>query len=170
MATHIQNATIPSAYSDPDMSYKVSYVATRNKKQVTYVFTIQTYLEAYGVFGNGYILDCTISVGGVSGTANLKTKDDIWNNGSGSTEKLFATDTITITCDSEKAENQTVSFVVARTDSAGGNSGKVSTTEYYVTSPKLPRNVNVKQNGKWVECDTFVKQNGKWVECEFNVL
>lgn len=137
MATHIQNAKITSPYSQPYISYVVSYIASRNQNKVTYIFTIDTYVEKYSPFGTGFILDCTISVGGVSGTANLKTKNDIWNNNSGSTDKKFATDTITITCDSDKVENQAVTFEVARTDSVGGNSGKVSTSDYYVTSPEL---------------------------------
>jgi hypothetical protein len=170
MPTHINNQTITSNASDPPISYLVSYVATRDKKQVTYEFTIETSIIPYGAFGNGYGLKCEITVGGVKGSVTLKGTDEKWNNTSNASSKVFSTKTLSITCESDQSnEEQTAKFVVTRPDGLG-EAGKIDTSDYYVISPDLPRNVSVKQNGKWVECDPFVKQNGNWVECEFNVL
>lgn len=170
MATHINNQTLTSNASTPPISYLITYTKTRNKKQVTYNFTIKTSIIPYGAFGNGYGLECSITVGGVKGTATLKGTEEIWNNTENASSKVFSTKTISVTCESANGEeNQTVKFVVTRPDGLG-NAGKIDTSDYYVISPEFPHNVFVKQSGNWVECDTFVKQNGQWVECEFNVL
>ncbi len=138
MATHINGVTITSPYSSPKISYDVGYKATRlSNKQVEYVFTVKSYIEAYGWFGTGYILKSKISVAGVSEEVTLKSKSTIWNNRNGSKRKLCATHTVSITVSSQKAgEEQKTTFTVTRPDGLG-NSGKVQATGYYVKTPAL---------------------------------
>lgn len=143
MASHIQNALIQSPYSSPDIQYKVSYSATRiDNSNVRYDFTIKSLLQGSSAssFKNGKILDCTITVGGVNGSARVKDTNEVWSGGSGGTTgegALKSTEYISITCPSSSGgEWQTVTFNVTRGDS-GGNSGKVSTSDYYVISPDL---------------------------------
>lgn len=141
MATHIQNATIVCPDSSPDISYNVSYSATRkNNSQATYDFTIKSLLvsgDGSAAFGTGYGLKCTITINGTSGSVILKSTSDIWSGGSRSGE-VMATDTLSITCDSSTGNaNQTVAFEVERTDSDSKTTGEVSTSAYYVTSPAL---------------------------------
>lgn len=153
MATHINNQTIKSPYSSPVISYLVSYTATRNGHDVTYNFTIKSYLPKGNSFGTGYSLKCSIGVGGVTKDISIKETTDIWNNSSGSSDKLCATDTLSVTCKStESKENQTVTFNVTRPDGMG-NSGKVSTTDYYVTSPAFATYLTVKYYSNYAtEC------------------
>lgn len=143
MASHIQNALIQSPYSSPDIQYKVSYTATRiDNSNVRYDFTIQSLLQGYSQtsFRTGKILNCSITVGGISNSVTLKDRSEVWSGGSGGTTgegTVHSTEYISITCPSSSGgEWQTVTFNVTRGDS-GGNSGKVSTSDYYVISPDL---------------------------------
>lgn len=136
MASHIQNATIKNETNTPNISYGISYTASRNGSDVTYVFTIKCYLHGSetALLGTGKILKCTITVGGVSNSVTLKSTTDSWHKDSAEAE-LKATKMLSVTCQSTSgSENQTVTFVVDRTD-GGGSAGEVSSSAYYVTSP-----------------------------------
>lgn len=148
MATHIQNAKITSPFKgadDPQVSYGVTYSATRTSNtKVKYTFTIQAFLNSGGWLGTGHVFNCTIGVGGVTGTVNLRKWGDVWQNSS----DAYATKELTIECTSTQAENQTVSFEVKRGNDGEKNDsydtndkidslGEVSTSDYYVTSPEL---------------------------------
>lgn len=137
MASHIQNVTIKCPDGSPTISYKVSYVAERDGSNVTYTFTIQCLLHgsSSAMFGTGYGLKGTITVNGVSSNVTLKSTSDSWKEGSDA-GVLQATKTVSVTCKSNTGEeNQTVNFVVGRTDSGTSATGEVSTSAYYVTSP-----------------------------------
>jgi hypothetical protein len=139
MASHIQNKTISSTYTSPVIKYDVKYTSKRDSNsKVTYTFNITPWLDGSNSqtwFGTGYGLKCTIKVNGVSGSATLKSTSESWVNYSADQKR--ATKTISITCNSTTANaQQTVSFVVTRPDGLG-NTGKVSTTDYYVLSPAL---------------------------------
>ena len=138
MATHIQNATIKSSYASPQIGYRISYTTSRSGYNVTYNFTITSLLfgGSSTAFGTGYTLTASVGVGGVAKTVALKSSSDIWKGGSsGGTAK--STKNVSITCTSQSSnEQQTVSFSTTR-ESGGGNSGKVSTSAYYVQSPSL---------------------------------
>ena len=139
MASDINNKIIASSYSSPYISYKVTYTAVRNTNaQVTYNFTIQSLLvgDSTSWFGTGNILSCSIKVNDGYGTVRLKESTETWNGGS-SSGTVKSTKKLSVTCTSStSSENQTVTFTVTRPDGSG-NSGKVSSTDYYVTSPVL---------------------------------
>lgn len=139
MASHIQNAVITCPNSSPDISYRISYTATRSGYNVTYVFNIKALLvgSSSSVLGTGSALKCTIAVGGQSESVNIKSTTDVWSGGSKvGTEK--ASRNIIVTCESTQGnQNQTVRFLVERIDSSTKTAGEVDTTNYYVTSPAL---------------------------------
>lgn len=139
MASDINNKTIASSYSSPYISYKITYTAVRNNNtQVTYTFKIQSLLvgDSSSWIGTGSILSCSIKVNDGYGTVKLKESTEKWSGGS-SSGTVKSTKTLSITCTSSVSnENQTVTFTVTRPDGAG-SSGKVSSTDYYVTSPAL---------------------------------
>lgn len=139
MASDINNKTIASTYSSPDISYKVTYTAVRNTNtQVTYNFIIQSLLVGDNTswFGTGNILSCNIKINDGYSTVKLKESAEKWSGGS-SSGTVKSTKTLSVTCTSSaSSENQTVTFTVTRPD-GNGNSGKVSSTSYYVTSPAL---------------------------------
>lgn len=137
MASHIQNVTIKSTDGSPKVSYKVSYDATRNGGNVTYAFTIQCLLHgsSSALLGTGSGLKCTLTINGASSSVTLKSTSDSWKGGSDA-GVLQATKEVSVTCASNSGnQNQTVKFVVDRTDSSDKTSGEVNTSDYYVISP-----------------------------------
>lgn len=140
MAYDINDVTIKSSYTSPVICYDVKYTSKRNNNsKVTYTFKVTPWLDGNNSetwFGTGLELKCTITVNGVSGSATLKEASESWVNNT--PDQKRATKTISITCDSTSAgAKQTVTFVVTRPDDSDGNSGKVSTSNYYVISPAL---------------------------------
>lgn len=139
MASHINNVTIASSYSSPKIKYDVSYTATRiSNSKVKYQFKIVPWLDgdtSATQFLTGLSLKCFITVNGIQGSVELKSTTESWINYSADQKRTAKY--ITIECGSTTANaNQTVTFQVTRPDGSG-NSGKVSTSDYYVTSPAL---------------------------------
>lgn len=140
----INGARIDIPTGNPYPIYDITYTKSRSGNTMTYVFTIQTRLNsAYGWVHDGYAINCTMTVGGVSGSARLKTNSEFWeatqSSGTAVIGEVKSTKTISISCTSTTGgENQTVRFKVVQDGNTGGSWGEVDTSSYTVTSSAMP--------------------------------
>ena len=148
MATHINNQTISNTTVSPNVNYLITYTANRTSvSKVKYTFTITPSMpNTSSRLGTGYVLNCTITVAGISAAGVLKNTSTSWS-GTGP----FTTLTLSVEClESVGNTNQIVTFKVDQTGTYDSDStvGEVSTGSYYVISPaQYKLTINYNANG-----------------------
>ncbi len=116
-----------------DITYTITYTAERpNNSQMTYHFSISSYLDPSGFLIVGNALLCTITVNGSSSQTRIKESQFIWSGGQTHNNE------VSVTCPSTTGgATQTVIFSVASDGMYSTTSGVITNAFYTVTSLPL---------------------------------